>query len=722
MQTNNLFPPILDTYTAGFLYTARKCDVPFKLSPYIDPSLIKSIWVSVVNAKTNQSVLNTSTEVLSSKFRYGENNLSYSILSSNLREGWQPGQTYKIQMRFCSKDVGEVGTGSSAIIDSSDYFSEWSTATLVTPVRDFSFKTSSPQLSETTEDLYIMNPYVNTIAGTVDYGDTKEYLNEYRIKIRLDKKELYDSGMCFTDSLNPNNFIHNINIGLEEGSKYTFEYLFISNSLYSRREIQKVQLADKTTSILPLKMEAESEPEQGRVKLIISNINNAVFNSNLLIKRASHDTQFRYWEDVKTITVNLNANTNNFITYDYSVDSGVWYKYSIFQIDNENNLISRPVEIGEPIMMILNDMFLNGNERQLKIKFNPNINSYQHTLLESSTQTIGGKYPFIKRNSNLNYRQLGISGLITIHMDEDDDYFVKREKKDKIWEHIWENSGNNLFITRDELYNGKSSLYDDYNSNNNIGRHNDIVLERKFREKVIEFLLDGKVKLLRSPTEPSMLVRLMNVSFTPNQSLGRMVYNFSATAHEIADCTLANISKYKIQENRGYQEIIKEDEIINENFASATFTTQGPVNYFDNLNIKIDNLLDNLELTGSGAFQLSYANNVSISQLYLATTETYGGYPVFKDGDDYRIYDENIHKDVKPEDIIENQIVFYYKLPTNPTLYSIAKDANFSRYDFSDLGDISFLAIAISGDDNLFCTLNGNLTGYYVIEGDVYYE
>lgn len=719
MQTNNLFPPILDTYTAGFLYTAKKCDVPFKLSPYIDPDLIKSIWVSVVNAKTNQSVLNTSTEVLAAKFRHGENNLSYSILSSNLREGWQPGQTYKIQMRFCSKDVEDVGTGSSAIIDSSDYFSEWSTATLVTPIRDFKFKTSSPQPSED-ENIDIMNPYVNTITGTVDYGDTKEYLNEYRIKIRYEKEKLYDSGLCYTDSLNPNNFIHNINIGLEEGKTYTFEYLFISNSLYSRRETRTVRLADKTTSILPLNLKTDLEPEQGRIKLTISNTNDVNFNSNLLIKRSSHESNFLYWEDVKIVTVNLNAEIKNFITYDYSADSGIWYKYSIFQIDSEQNLISRPIEIDEPIMMILNDMFINGNERQLKIKFNPNINSYQHTLLESSTQTIGGKYPFIKRNSNLNYRQLGISGLITIHMDEDDDYFVKREKKDNIWEHIWENNGNNLFITKDELYNGQTSLYDTYNSNNNIGRYNDTVLERKFREKVIEFLLDGKVKLLRSPTEPSMLVRLMNVSFTPNQSLGRMVYNFSATAHEIADCTLENISKYKIQENRGYQEIVQ-DEIVDENKITRNFSVQGPVDYFEYLNVKIENLLDRLDPgSGNGAFQLSYASNVSMTQLHPEGTSVYYmGYKVFKDGEDYKVYrnEENV------EEILEKQIIFYYKVPTSSTIHSTVREAIASQtYDFSDLGDITFLAIAIPEETNLVCKLNANLTGYHVIEGDVYYE
>ena len=62
----------------------------------------------------------------------------------------------------------------------------------------------------------------------------------------------------------------------------------------------------------------------------------------------------------------------------------------------------------------------------------------------------------------------------------------------------------------------------------------------------MEFLTDGEVKLFRSETEGNVLVRLMNVSFTPNQALGRMVYSFSATAYEIDECNFENYNKYNI--------------------------------------------------------------------------------------------------------------------------------------------------------------------------------
>ena len=47
------------------------------------------------------------------------------------------------------------------------------------------------------------------------------------------------------------------------------------------------------------------------------------------------------------------------------------------------------------------------------------------------------------------------------------------------------------------------------------------VYEKFFRDKVREFLQNSNVKLFRSPTEGNFLVKLMNVNYSPNQSLGR---------------------------------------------------------------------------------------------------------------------------------------------------------------------------------------------------------
>jgi hypothetical protein len=82
----------------------------------------------------------------------------------------------------------------------------------------------------------------------------------------------------------------------------------------------------------------------------------------------------------------------------------------------------------------------------------------------------------------------------------------------------------------------------------------DFVGEKSYRDKVNEFLHDGQVKLFRSMQEGNFLVRLMDISFTPNQQLGRLIGSFQATAYQIADLTIENYFKYNILDNIIYNE------------------------------------------------------------------------------------------------------------------------------------------------------------------------
>lgn len=80
----------------------------------------------------------------------------------------------------------------------------------------------------------------------------------------------------------------------------------------------------------------------------------------------------------------------------------------------------------------------------------------------------------------------------------------------------------------------KTTNLEDYN----------ISAERRFKLSVLDWLNDGKVKLFRSPTEGSYLVRLLNTSLTPTDTLGRMLHTFNSTAYEIGDCTYENLLLY----------------------------------------------------------------------------------------------------------------------------------------------------------------------------------
>ena len=75
----------------------------------------------------------------------------------------------------------------------------------------------------------------------------------------------------------------------------------------------------------------------------------------------------------------------------------------------------------------------------------------------------------------------------------------------------------------------------------------DYIYEKFFREEVLDFLQNGEAKLYKSPTEGNIIIRLVDVSLTPNQTLNRMVSEFSSNAYEIADFTLENCIKYNFQ-------------------------------------------------------------------------------------------------------------------------------------------------------------------------------
>ena len=138
--------------------------------------------------------------------------------------------------------------------------------------------------------------------------------------------------------------------------------------------------------------------------------------------------------------------------------------------------------------------------------------------------TIGSKYPFIFRNNTVKYKEVPISGLISYKLDpenlfmDDNDIWFKKEKTLK---------GENI----------NSSAWKEENWTHNLTDIN-IAAERAFRLEVMDWLENGRPKLFKSPTEGNYILRLMNVSLTPVDTLGRMLYSFNATGYEIEDASV----------------------------------------------------------------------------------------------------------------------------------------------------------------------------------------
>ena len=82
-------------------------------------------------------------------------------------------------------------------------------------------------------------------------------------------------------------------------------------------------------------------------------------------------------------------------------------------------------------MMLFDDMYLTGGDGQLNIRFDPSVSSFKRTVSESRTDTIGSKYPYIKRNGYVEYRQFPIGGTIT-HLMDPSHLIASREEIDEV--------------------------------------------------------------------------------------------------------------------------------------------------------------------------------------------------------------------------------------------------------------------------------------------------
>jgi hypothetical protein len=201
--------------------------------------------------------------------------------------------------------------------------------------------------------------------------------------------------------------------------------------------------------------------------------------------------------------------------------------YSIYMVNQEHEIVAD-----------FEDMFLYDGKRQLKIRFNPKVTSFKNTLLESKMDTIGNQFPYFFRNGAVSYKEFPISGLVSMLMD-DNALFIKDLSLDNIL-------GNTQLTTEN------------------------IKQERDFKLEVLQWLQNGELKLFKSPNEGNYIVRLMNISFTPNDTLGRMIHTFNCTAYENLENSFINLRDY------GYLNIDPYFTIDRMHFIAKTYINDAP--------------------------------------------------------------------------------------------------------------------------------------------------
>lgn len=567
---NNLYPPIFKkAYMPAFIRNnnleEKCCKIYFSISVYNSLNEIATnlVQVSVQNQNTNYSALNLEkypsgimlTSLKEKEDRKTDDKYYIEIGLNDLAQGNQfnSGEYYKVQIRFTSS-IEENGTTKDETWFNTNIanFSEWSQVVLVKGIEAprLSLRNFDNQVSE--REFALQD--VSLVGSVIFNVQDKEYLKKYRIllydssltEILQDSKEKYSN--IYT---NPNQIYYRIKYNLKNNQTYVLKVQLQTNNLYEWEESYSftMNLVQYTTlDSSNYHIQAQADNSGGRIKVkVTSEQRPKQLGMNLIIRRCSSKDNFNVWEDVYTFLAK-STEVINLVWYDMTVESGVWYKYSLQQ-RNLQGFRSNLIIYETPIMCVFQDIFLTTAENQLKIRFNPQVNNYSHVVAESLTQTIGSKYPFIRRNGNVNYRTFSLSGTITHFMDA---------RQNTMHASPLDLYGTNEF--------GGKAKYDQYNSRHNINLYNNSIYERDFREKVIDFLYKNDVKLYKSSTQGNILVKLMNISFTPNNTLSRHIYDFTCTAQQIDQFTVDNCDIYNIQDKGQY---------LNE--TSVSIVTQGQV-------------------------------------------------------------------------------------------------------------------------------------------------
>lgn len=545
MYSSNLFPPIFSSsYMPAFIYN-QTCKVYFSFSEYNslsslhhNGSTVDGIQVSVRNQKTNQSVLNTTnypSQIKLTTLQMDPSGNYYIQISNNdIQGGFNLNEYYKVQIRLTGNQASAV-PGSSAGIDTwlsnnLIYFSEWSRVVLIRGISTPTLTLTS--LGTITGGIATLHTTDVDIIGSISFANSNddEKLESYTIEVYNSSNALLEnSGILFSEN---NEINYSIKTNLTIGNDYIVKIQIQTINLYSWDSPYSVTctIADDDEPQIDMTVRYVVSNQTGNIKFDFINKTSGSHkitqNCKLLIKRTSSKDNFGIWENLYSCIITQNTFAD-IIWTDNTLQPGVWYKYNIIKYNSSGNR-EASFQINKAFMVDSQDILLNADGKQLIIRFDPQINGYSIKTSESTTETIGSQYPYIRENGKVKYRSFSLSGTITCLMD----------------------IGYNLLeASKTDLYQSTKSFYDTYNSTNNINIYQDYIYERDFREKVIEFLYKNNVKLFRSLTQGNMLVKLTNITLNPIQSLSRRIYSFSCNVTQIDACNGQNYKKYNILNN-----------------------------------------------------------------------------------------------------------------------------------------------------------------------------
>lgn len=533
---SKLFPPYIEGIlpAISLTYPTTQISIPFSHNPSVSEVDIQGYSLLIKTVSTSEKIMTLTTNSISI-----DNVANFILQGEEIKQLQQYlGEYLKFQLAYIQNDAeATIGHYSTVGVAKLCY---------------------SASVSINTEPSFLNNSLsknkINFLNSNIIYG-TYISINDSTEKVYSYKFSLYDnqSNLLETSGIQLHNNkndvssetsydMYKIKTILQQDIEYYLYYEVITTNKLILSCFRKIAQQPSIPPINDLNLIANSNIDNGYIQLSIDT-NNITISGKYILLRSDETSNFQKWQQILNFAI-TSENGKIEIWKDLAIEQGIGYQYAIQQY-NQYFIYTDKI-LSNKIKAEFEDLFLFDGTRQLNIRFNPQVSAIKDTILEQKIETIGNQYPFIFRNGKIKYKEFNINGLISYNMDKEQ-MFIK---------------GIDLGVLEDT--NARSRTAESPLSDQivNVGYNTHIsalntTIERKFKLKVLEWLENGKIKCLKSPTEGNYLVKLTNVSLSPENQTGRMLHSFSATAYEIEDYNLENIL------NLWYQDKIEQNLIDN---------------------------------------------------------------------------------------------------------------------------------------------------------------
>lgn len=549
MPLKKLYPPQIEGTIPAFC--GDKIIVPYSMNKTVSPKEVGGFALKIKTVTSNQYI----AYVESNGFTADQAEFDIGDFKDKLNIG----QHYKVQLAYINKEgekqklVGYYSTiGVVKYTAEPQVYIEGLTSNINQHIYDYigvykipSYQINGQTVYDTNEKVYSHHFTIEDKEHNVIY-QTEELIHQ---GINDDETDLYTQHDPFSYTRE-----------FEEGMSYYIQYtvttmndMVVSSPKYRLMEQITAPMLTKPQVIATL------DYENGYITISFKNPKKENGGENINVTmpgayrllRSDESSNYTIWDEIAQIKIPNYAISKISPIYDFTIMQGVRYKYALQQF-SDNGMVSEKVYSNE-ILGDFEDLFLYDGEKQLKVKYNPKVTSFKNTRMEAKVDTIGSKYPFIFRNGNVQYKEMPISGLIS-YLSDEEELFIQNivDKENHRLKTMAINPPQFLPVTKEnEIPNKEIQAEYDERVRKHFGKQRttqltseNIAIERKFKLAVMDWLENGKPKLLRSPGEGNYIVRLLNNSLSPNDTLGRMLHTFSCTAYEIADYTYENLLEY----------------------------------------------------------------------------------------------------------------------------------------------------------------------------------